>query len=71
VEDNFFDLGGHSIKAVQVIAALRSTFGVEAAMRHLFERPTIAGLASIVDVLAIAANRDKSVAGGLREEFEI
>lgn len=71
IEDNFFDMGGHSIKAVQVIAALRSTFGVDAAMRHLFEQPTIAGLAAIVDVLAVAAHREEPSAGGPREEFEI
>ena len=59
VQDNFFDLGGHSLKAAQIVAALRSTFGVDAAMRHLFEQPTIAGLADIVDVLAVSA----SVAG--------
>ena len=45
VEDNFFDLGGHSILATQVISRLRSAFGVELPLGALFESPQIALLA--------------------------
>ena len=45
VEDNFFDLGGHSILATQVISRLRSAFGVELPLGALFELPQIALLA--------------------------
>ncbi|XXF74928.1 amino acid adenylation domain-containing protein [Myxococcaceae bacterium GXIMD 01537] len=45
IHDDFFDLGGHSLKATQVIARAREAFGVELPVRALFERRTIALLA--------------------------
>jgi hypothetical protein len=46
--DNFFELGGHSLLATQLMAKLRSTFGVDPGLRALFENPTIAYLASVM-----------------------
>ncbi len=48
-EDNFFDLGGHSVLLIQVITRVRKTFRVELTLRHLFEAPTIDELARIID----------------------
>jgi amino acid adenylation domain-containing protein len=45
VDDGFFDLGGHSLAATQIVARIRDRFGVELPLLAFFESPTIAGLA--------------------------
>ncbi len=53
VEDNFFDLGGHSLIATQIVSQLRQYFQVEISLRHIFEAATIAELALIIEDLLI------------------
>jgi amino acid adenylation domain-containing protein len=48
IHDNFFDLGGHSLRATQVISQIRRTFNVDLPLRQLFDTPTVAGLAQQV-----------------------
>lgn len=49
VEENFFEIGGHSLMATQVISRLETKFEVETPLRALFEFPTISGLAKEVE----------------------
>ena len=41
VDDNFFDLGGHSLIAVRLFAQIKKTFEVDFPISLLFEAPTI------------------------------
>jgi hypothetical protein len=45
VDDNFFDLGGHSMLAVRMLARVRDSVGLELELAQVFERPTIRELA--------------------------
>jgi amino acid adenylation domain-containing protein len=48
IHDNFFESGGHSLNATQVISRARNVFHIELHVHDLFASPTIAGLAAIV-----------------------
>jgi amino acid adenylation domain-containing protein len=49
IDDNFFDLGGHSLLGVQVGARLQQALQVDITLRDLFENPTVASLATRIE----------------------
>ncbi|MEV0101255.1 amino acid adenylation domain-containing protein [Nocardia sp. NPDC050789] len=57
-DDDFFELGGNSLNATQVVARLGAAIGARVPVRALFEHPTVAELANSLDALA-----DSAVAG--------
>ena len=69
IHDNFFDLGGNSLLAIQLVSHLRKAFQIELPMSKLFESPTVAELAA-----AIAASEEEqkqfAEMSGLLDEIE-
>jgi amino acid adenylation domain-containing protein len=45
IDDNFFDLGGHSLMATRLVSRVRSLLNAEVPLGVFFEFPTVAGLA--------------------------
>ncbi|YAP80750.1 non-ribosomal peptide synthase/polyketide synthase [Xenorhabdus stockiae] len=49
IDDNFFRIGGNSLTAIKLIAAIRRTLSTDISLAQLFELKTIAGLATQMD----------------------
>jgi acyl transferase domain-containing protein/acyl carrier protein len=62
--DDFFEAGGHSLVAIQVMSRLYQRFDVDIPLRTLFEAPTVAAFAERVEEIVRAA-------GAGREEIEL
>jgi amino acid adenylation domain-containing protein len=54
-EDDFFEAGGDSLSAMQVIARLNETFRIELPADSLFEHPTVTELAAVIEMSAAGA----------------
>jgi len=48
IYDNFFLIGGHSLKAVQIVSQIYKQMSLQIDLSAIFKNPTIAGLAEIV-----------------------
>lgn len=66
VNDNFFLLGGHSLLGTQLIVKIRSAFGVDLALRSLFDAPSITELSSEIERLILARVESMSEAEAMR-----
>src|SRR5262249_18373168 len=54
VHDNFFDLGGDSVAAMQIMSRLNNALAIELPLRSLFEHPTPSDLAEAVAMSKVA-----------------
>ncbi|MFV9833052.1 amino acid adenylation domain-containing protein [Bacillus stercoris] len=48
IHDNFFDRGGHSLKATALVSRISKEFDVQVPLKDVFAHPTIEGLASVI-----------------------
>jgi acyl carrier protein len=61
VDDNFFDLGGHSLMATRVLARVQDLFKVELSLLKMFESPTIATMAANIAEAQASASAETPV----------
>lgn len=48
VRDNFFDLGGHSLAAIQIVSRIRRRVQADVTLEALFNAPTVEELSTVV-----------------------
>ncbi len=61
VYDDFFEWGGQSLLAAQVLSRVSATFGLNLPIRALFEAPTIAQLAERIETALGSEGRDSQI----------
>jgi natural product biosynthesis luciferase-like monooxygenase protein/amino acid adenylation domain-containing protein len=74
IYDNFFESGGNSLQATQVMSRLRESFSLELPLRRLFERPTVADLAlAVIEIQTTLQKLQTPIdhLSGDREEIEL
>ncbi|MFN6477376.1 SDR family NAD(P)-dependent oxidoreductase [Nostoc sp. DedQUE07] len=70
IHDNFFQLGGNSLLAFQVISRLRETFSVELSPNRFFASPTVAGLGESLEALQTVVSKWNVAIDDAEEEYE-
>jgi amino acid adenylation domain-containing protein len=48
IDDNFLDLGGHSLAASRIISRIIKTFALDLPLKALFDSPTVAKMAEVI-----------------------
>ncbi|MGN2248414.1 AMP-binding protein, partial [Frateuria sp. GZRR35] len=72
VHDSFFDLGGHSLMATQLITRVGSQWDIELPVRRMFEMPTIHEMAAYIEtVLSLDASGPADTLTQDHEEIEV
>lgn len=71
IKDDFSELGGDSLIAIQVISRLREVFQLELTVRYLYERPTIETLAEGIDNLKWSSRAGSESVDSAEEEVGV
>jgi amino acid adenylation domain-containing protein len=65
---NFFEIGGHSLKAMIIIAKIHKAFHIKLQLIQVFRVPTIKGIASLIEALRWVNDQESD--SGINEEHE-
>lgn len=71
IGEDVFDLGAHSLLAMRALSQIRDAFDVNVPTRNLFEHPTVAGLAGVIDRLTFLEASNGGGGDGAREEIRL
>jgi len=72
--DGFFDLGGHSLMALQIVARIRDRFGADLSLARFLELATVERVAAHIDALSpaeTAVESRRSAGAGERDEISL
>jgi amino acid adenylation domain-containing protein len=69
VHEDVFDLGAQSLMAMKALSRIREAFRVNLSLRNLFEHPTVAGLAGVIE--GLSWTRKAPASPGVREEIAL
>jgi hypothetical protein len=68
IDDNFFEIGGHSLMATQVVSRIAVALGVEIGVARIFEEPTAKGLSLRIEEMIRAGMKLDAPRDGAPEE---
>jgi amino acid adenylation domain-containing protein/thioester reductase-like protein len=69
-DDDFFDVGGHSLAAAQLLSSVDGAFGVRLSMRALLENPTVEGMCDEIEARQ-RRDGDEREAGQRRPDLDL
>ncbi|MBO0686818.1 MAG: non-ribosomal peptide synthetase, partial [Candidatus Dormibacteraeota bacterium] len=53
VDEDFFQLGGHSLLGTQLVSRVREAYGIEVPLKSLFDNPTVASISAEIERLLV------------------
>ncbi len=71
IHDNFFEFGGDSLLATEVVLRVREAFQIELTLSSFFEAPTVAELIERLDITHLANGDSQARAPEFPDEFEM
>jgi amino acid adenylation domain-containing protein/non-ribosomal peptide synthase protein (TIGR01720 family) len=70
-DDRFFALGGHSLKATQIVSRILRQLGVKVSLREFFEAATVAAVAAIVEQRGVTRGEESIPPAPARADYAL
>ena len=71
IDDNFFNIGGHSLLAIEMVAKIEKSFGIRMQLRQFFDDPRIKNLSILVEGMIFSEQKNKDDASIENSSAEI